>query len=149
MLDVITVGAVVVAAVSQRQVQAVGSGGTGGERHDRFEPQLVDRAGAIRADKFCKLAADGGHVGARLGGIHVVFSPDQADGVLFGDLFQGEVRHQGSSGVKVQDAVGIDDQSAVTVGVETEVDAAFFIVIDAAIVIQPGLRIPHGNLLCG
>src|SRR5450759_1643842 len=134
MLDVITVGAIVIAAVGERQVQAIGSRGAGGKRHDRFESQFVDRAGPIGADEFIQLAADGCHVGARLGGIYVVFSPDQAYGFPFRDLFQGKVGHQGGGGVKVQDAVGIDDQSAVTVGIKTEMDAAFFIVIDAAIV---------------
>jgi hypothetical protein len=37
----------------------------------------------------------------------------------------------------------------VTVGIETEMDAAFFIVIDAAIVIQPGGRLPNGSPLPG
>ena len=56
MLHIIAMGAVVVAAIGQRQVQAVWGGGTGAERHDRFQVQVVDRAGAIRADEFLELA---------------------------------------------------------------------------------------------
>ncbi len=62
MLDVVAVGAVVIAAVCQRQVETVGGGGTGRKGHDRFEPKIVDGTGAVGPDKFFELAADGSHV---------------------------------------------------------------------------------------
>ncbi len=106
----------------------------------------MDRTGTVGTDEFFELAADGCHVRARLGSIYVIFPPDQAYGFPFGDVLQGKVRHQGGSGVKVQDAIGIDDQSTVTIRVQTKVDTTFFILIDAIIVIQPGLRLPYGGL---
>ena len=60
-----------------------------------------------------------------LHGADMIFLPDQAHGLPLGGLFQDEVCHQSGSRVKVQDAVGIDDQRAVTIRVKPEVDAGF------------------------
>jgi len=137
MLHVIAMGAVVVTAIGQGQVQAVGSSGARRERHDRFQPQLVDRTGPIRADEFIQLATDEPQVRTRLGRADMIFTPDQAHGLPFGGLFQEEVCHQRGSGVKVHDPVGIDDQRAVTIRVKPQVDAGFFARTLAAVVINP------------
>ena len=63
---IVAVGAVVVAAIGDRQVHAVGSGRPGAERHDRFQIQLVDRAGAIGTHQFAELEAEIGQITARL-----------------------------------------------------------------------------------
>ena len=118
MFHVITMGAVVITAVGQGQVQAVGSRGSRRERHDRFKPQLVDRTGPVRADEFIQLFADASQVCACLRRADVIFLPDQAHGLPFGGLLQEKVRHQCGSWVKVQDPVGIDDQRAMAVRVK-------------------------------
>ena len=97
-------------------------------------------AGPVRADKFIDLAADAAQVLARLGGSHVIFFTDLAHSLPLGGLLQGEVGHQRGGGVKVQDAVGINDQRPVPVGVEPQVDAALLLGVLATIVIHAGLR---------
>ncbi len=52
---VVAMRAIVVAAIGDGQVHAVGRGWTGAEGHVHFEIKIVNGAGAIRTDHFFKL----------------------------------------------------------------------------------------------
>ena len=75
---VVAMGAIVVAAIGQRQVYSIRCGRTGGKGHDGFETKIMDRASSIRTDKFLELTAQHLQVGTNLGSVDMIFMPDEA-----------------------------------------------------------------------
>ena len=69
---VVAVGAVIVTAIGDGKVHAVGGRGTRAERHDGFQVELVDGADAIGAEQLRKLKAEGREVAARLGKFYAI-----------------------------------------------------------------------------
>ena len=134
---IVAVGAVVVAAVGQRQVHAVRRGRAGAEGRDRFDLQLVDRAGAIRAQQLVQIADKLRIVIVRLRLAHHIRLRQPVDGLLAGYVFQRQVRHESCGGIEVQHPAGVDQQQPVLVGVDAQMDAAALTCLLALVMVQP------------
>ena len=103
----------------------------------------MDRAGSVRSDEFIELAAQRLQIRPHLGRTDMVFLTDAAHPFPFRGLLQDVKGHQRCSRIKMQDAVGVDDQSAVTVGVKPQMDAALLVRVLATIMIHAGFRVLH------
>ncbi len=119
---IVAVGAIVVAAIGQGQVHAVGCQRPLAERLADF--QFIQRAGRAtsRLQDGLKLFLEALVVLSGLLPADLIAALNPADGLVLGHFFQAEIGHQRGGGVEVDDLIGVDDQRAVTIGVDAQVN---------------------------
>ncbi len=134
---VVAVRTVVVAAISDRQIHAVGRGGTRAERHVHFQFKVVDRARAVGTDQIGKLKVESGKILSQLLTFHFPLSSHDFYGFRIASPFKDHPRHERGCRIQVHDAVGVDDERAAPIRVEPQVDARFLVFALAGVMVKP------------